>query len=116
MVEHGSSFSIKAAAANCAVSMRSRAARFLKFSKSAVVRSSRSQFSSARAARVLSSSICSGVSPAATGATVLANPAAAGAEISVLLVFGSAFSCCRVPRQSARGVKLDDFSPTGNPK
>jgi len=42
--------------------------------------------------------------------------AARARRFRFLLVFGSAFSCCRVPRQSARGVKLDDFSPTGNPK
>ena len=60
----GSSFCSSAALADCAASMRSRAARFLKFSKSAVVRSRRSQFSSALAARVFSSSSCSGVSSA----------------------------------------------------
>ena len=51
----GTSFCSRPSLANLIASCFSRAARFLKLSKSAVVRSRRSQFSSARAARSLSS-------------------------------------------------------------
>src|ERR1017187_564783 len=70
--------------AYCADSIFSRAARFLKLSKSAVVRSRRSQFSSALAARLFKSSICSGES--GTTSTGLAAVSAGMVSFSVLSI------------------------------
>src|ERR1019366_7990320 len=99
--------------------MRSRAARFLKFSKSAVVRSSRSQFSSARFARVLSCSICSSVSgTTATGsAPAVSGAAGAGGGACLSFISSCSFFFMRlfVLRNPARGVKLDDLAASGNP-
>ena len=64
----GISFSSNEALAKRIASWRSRAARFLKFSRSAVARSKRSQCSSALAAFVFNSSICLGDSGPAVGA------------------------------------------------
>src|SRR5882724_122395 len=68
-------------------SIFSRAARFLKLSKSAVVRSRRSQFSSALAARFLRSAICPGVSTADSSAGLAAASASGVSVLSLLIDF-----------------------------
>ena len=112
----GNSFWSKPSLAYLIASCFSRAARFLKLSKSAVVRSKRSQFSSARPARSLSSANCSGV-------TVAASTGTSGSAAGASGVAGS-FSICTFVRfmghdflvYNLNALRIDDSWASGNPR
>src|ERR1035438_1429190 len=93
----------------------SRAARFLKLSKSAVVRSKRSQFSSALPARSLSSANCTGLRVAASTGTS-GSGAAGGSGVARS---SSIFTLVRFIRHyfldhNFNTVRIDESWPPGN--
>ena len=112
----GTSFCSKPSLAYLIASCFSRAARFLKLSKSAVVRSKRSQFSSARAARALSSASCSGVTVAGSTGT-RGSAAAGGAALAVAFQFARwlVFIGVGFPFHKFNAVRIDYSWLPGNP-
>ena len=99
----GTSFRNRFSLAYLIASCFSRAARFLKLSKSALVRSKRSQFSSARAARSLSSFNCSGVT--VDGSTGSSDSEAAGGAAA-----SGCFSGCALVFFIRVGFRFHNFN------